>query len=137
MEHCHLCDGKAPLVTVPREFAVAGTRAITIQDTAYQCVECGEVFYGGGMMDESLRRVAAAVRLRDGLLGSEELAAVRESLRHTQARMGEILGVAEDLISKWEQGLFPQPAKVDRAYRRFRGDSAGLPTEVARSREAA
>ncbi|MBB4636454.1 hypothetical protein FHS01_002473 [Longimicrobium terrae] len=51
--------------------------------------------------------------------------------------MSEILGVAEDLISKWEQGLFPQPAKVDRAYRRLRGEPDRLPKGVPRSREAA
>lgn len=136
MEHCYLCHADAPVVTNPRKFKVPGARAVTIQDTAYQCVRCGEAFYGGGMMDESLRRVAAAVRLRDGLLGPEELISLRESLHHTQARMGEILGVDEELISKWEQGMFPQPAKVDRAYRRLRGDPRGEHAGL-RSREAA
>lgn len=127
MEHCHLCDGEAPLVTAPREFTVPGFRNITVQDTVYRCVDCGESFYGGGMMDESLRRVAAAVRLRDGLLAPDELTAIREELARTRAQMGELLGTPAGQVGKWEAGTFPQPMEVDRAYRHLRGDHGGLP----------
>jgi HTH-type transcriptional regulator / antitoxin MqsA len=118
-ETCYLCQGPA-LFTRERREVSAGSRRVMIDDEFYRCSNCGEMFYSGGMADESFRRGAAAVREQEGLLQPDEIRAIRSSYGLTQAGLETLIGAGEKTVTRWEHGTVAQNATADTLLRVLR-----------------
>jgi HTH-type transcriptional regulator/antitoxin MqsA len=124
-ERCWLCDEPANLVTEPREITM-GSRRVVVEDTFYRCSACGETFYRPGMMDETLRRGAAAVRREDGLLNCDEIRAIRARYGLSQAGLETLIGAGEKTVVRWERGTVAQNATADTLLRVLRDHPAAV-----------
>jgi HTH-type transcriptional regulator/antitoxin MqsA len=129
MVHCYLCDSEAQLVTEAREVD-AGRRKVLIDDTFYRCLNCGEMFYCGGMADESFRRGAAAVRQQEGLLAPDAIRAIRGRYGLSQAGLETLIGAGEKTVVRWERGTVAQNATADTLLRVLR-DHPGAVAKLA------
>lgn len=122
-ETCYLC-GKPALLTRERREVSAGSRKVVIDDEFYRCSNCGEMFYGGGMADESFRRGAAEVREQEGLLQPEEIRAIRSAYALTQTGLEKLIGSGEKTVTRWEHGTVAQNATADTLLRVLRDHPA-------------
>src|SRR4051812_40593309 len=130
MEHkCYLCGNQAQLVREPREVPM-GARRVRIEDEFYRCAECGETFYLGGMMDETSRRAATALRQQDGLLEPDEIRALRSAYGLSQADLERLIGAGEKTVVRWEKGTVAQNATADTLLRVLR-DHPGVVAKLA------
>lgn len=87
------------------------------------CPACGEVFSG-----------PAAWRIKDearckalGLLTAAELRAVRERLRLTTAEFAHLTGIAENTLTRWEDGRLLPDRAMDRFVRLLNAHPEHLP----------
>lgn len=110
-----------------------GPRKAVIEDEFYRCSTCGEVFYIGGMMDESLRRATAVVRAEDGLLGPDEIVALRGKYGLSQAELERLIGAGEKTVVRWERGTVSQNKTADTLLR-ILGDHPEVVAQLAAER---
>jgi len=80
-----------------------------------RCGDCGEVFY----TTDSDDRINAALREQLGLLSPEQIRANLESLRLSQKKAAERLGVAPETLSRWLSGAMIQSRAMDNLLRSF------------------
>jgi HTH-type transcriptional regulator/antitoxin MqsA len=118
-ERCWLCGAPAVLVTEPHRLPMAA-RDVVIEDQFYRCTECGEEFYNGGMMDESLKKATSAIQVEDGFLRPAEIRALRSSYGLTQAGLEKLIGSGEKTVVRWEKGTVSQNATADTLLRVLR-----------------
>lgn len=109
---CYLCGGESRRTHKVRPVAI-GSRTAVIEDDYYYCPTCDEIEYLGGMMDTSLRRAAAVVRAEDGLLGPDDIVALREKYGMTQADLERLIGAGEKTVVRWERGTVAQNKTAD------------------------
>jgi len=78
-----------------------------------ECPKCGEVVLRREQA-RSLRQAALArYRAAHSLLSSDEIRAIRDRHRLTQAEMAELLRLGGNTLSRWESGRNVQSAAMD------------------------
>jgi HTH-type transcriptional regulator/antitoxin MqsA len=112
MTICPLCGGSASLVDELRTMKM-GRRPVTFMDQLYRCGQCGEGFFHGEMMDDSLRRATAVIRAEDGLLAPDEIVGLRKKYGLTQAQLERIIGAGPKTVVRWERGTVAQNSTAD------------------------
>lgn len=111
-EMCGICGGTATLVEEPHTMSMAG-RPVTYEDQFYRCGQCGEAYYNGTMAAESFRRAAAVIRAEDGLLGPDDIIALRAKYGLSQADLERLIGAGEKTVVRWEKGTVAQNKTAD------------------------
>lgn len=109
---CPLCGGHANLVDEPHSLRM-GDRPVTFMDRFYRCAQCGEEYFNGEMMDESLRRATAVIRAEDGLLAPDEILGLRKKYGLTQAQLERLIGAGPKTVVRWERGTVSQNKTAD------------------------
>jgi HTH-type transcriptional regulator / antitoxin MqsA len=117
--NCYLCDVPASLVEESRT-SKWGDRPVTYLDRFYRCDRCGETFYIGGMMNESSRRMAAVIRVEDGLLAPDDIVGLRKRYGLTQADLERLIGAGAKTVVRWERGTVAQNKTADTLLRVLR-----------------
>jgi HTH-type transcriptional regulator / antitoxin MqsA len=112
MERCSICDGTAVPVREEREIRL-GRRRTRVVHEFHQCERCGEEFFLPGQMDTVLRRAADRIREDEGLLGPQEIRAIRERYRLSQADFERLLGTGPKTVTRWERGTVVQNRATD------------------------
>jgi HTH-type transcriptional regulator/antitoxin MqsA len=118
-ERCWLCGAPAIVVTEPRRLPMAA-RDVVAEDRFYRCTECGEEFYNGGMMDETLKKATATIQVEDGFLRPADIRTIRKSYGLTQAGLEKLIGAGEKTVTRWEHGTVAQNATADTLLRVLR-----------------
>jgi putative zinc finger/helix-turn-helix YgiT family protein len=114
---CSECGGAVTERTA-RVVHQIGRREIAIEDDRHlYCAACGSVSYRGALLDESQRKIAAALRKEDGLLTPDELRAIRLKYGLTQAEMEKILTIGPKTWVRWERGKVVQSRAADQIIR--------------------
>lgn len=116
---CVMCGGPAPLVEESRTLSMRD-RPVTFMDRLFRCERCGEGFFHGGMMDDSLRRATAVIRAEDGLLAPDEIVELRRKYSLTQAQLERLIGAGEKTVVRWERGTVAQNKTADTLLRVLR-----------------
>jgi HTH-type transcriptional regulator/antitoxin MqsA len=119
MVDCVMCGSPAPLVEESRTLRM-GDRPVTFMDRLFRCKRCGEGFFHGGMMDDSLRRATAVIRAEDGLLAPAEIVELRRKYSLTQAQLERLIGAGEKTVVRWERGTVAQNKTADTLLRVLR-----------------
>jgi putative zinc finger/helix-turn-helix YgiT family protein len=83
--------------------------------TIPKCQACGELIFSGDV-DEQLNE---ALRAHRHLLTPAQIKAGREALSFTSGELAERLGVEEDLLTRWEEGMLIQPRAMDNLLRLY------------------
>lgn len=99
-----------------------------------RCDACGEEPMTLEQIDALHVCASSLARHAKGLLGANEIRALRERLCLTRRQLEEILGVGEKTVIRWEKGTVFQSATADRLMRLL-GVSPGL-AEALKSAEA-
>lgn len=116
---CSICGGPATLVEELETMSLGG-RPVTYMDQCYRCGQCHESFYLGEMATESFRRAASVIRAEDGLLGPDEIVALRQQYGLTQAQLETLIGAGEKTVVRWERGTVSQNKTADTLLRVLR-----------------
>jgi HTH-type transcriptional regulator/antitoxin MqsA len=116
---CPLCGGAATLVNEPNSLRMVD-RPVTFVDLFYRCGQCGEEYFNGEMMDDSLRRATAVIRAEDGLLAPAEIVELRRKYSLTQAQLERLIGAGEKTVVRWERGTVAQNKTADTLLRVLR-----------------
>jgi putative zinc finger/helix-turn-helix YgiT family protein len=103
MMRCPECGGRIERSPTSTDIAI-GRRRVSLEGTWDHCVECGEVLFAPGEMDEAMRRASAIIRQRDGMLAPHEIVAIRQSFGLTQADFERLLDVGAKTVVRWERG---------------------------------
>jgi HTH-type transcriptional regulator/antitoxin MqsA len=101
--HCPECGGRAVFDTRADTVEYKGHKA-KVKVPGYWCEKCGEAVLDGDALE---KRERAFLELRaqvEGVLGPKEVAAIRERLKLSQRRAGEILGGGPRAFQKYESG---------------------------------
>ena len=104
--NCPLCD-KTHEVEERKRFAniiIKGDK-VTYEERFYYCVNSDEEeneFETGSMTNENLLNARNAYRVKNGLLTSDEIIAIRESYGLSQVDLARLLGWGEATISRYE-----------------------------------
>ncbi|MCI0641308.1 MAG: type II toxin-antitoxin system MqsA family antitoxin [Gemmataceae bacterium] len=85
------------------------TLRIRVKLPAEKCTNCGELFFG----PQAARIEHAAVCRALGLLTSDEIINLRESLGLSQDEFSELTGIGRATISRWERGRLLQNKAMD------------------------
>jgi len=100
---CPICGGEMRFEKKDDEIRYKGHKK-TVRTLGWWCSKCGEAILTG----EPLRnRELAFQKLKarvDGVLGPSEVARVRESLKLSQRKAGELLGGGPRAFQKYESG---------------------------------
>ncbi|HST62850.1 MAG TPA: type II toxin-antitoxin system MqsA family antitoxin [Longimicrobium sp.] len=132
---CGVCGGDATLVQESRPFPV-GSRTVIIDDEFIRCARCGEEYYEGEMADRPFRRAAAVIRAEDGLLGPDEIVAIRAKYGLSQAALEQLIGAGEKTVVRWEKGTVAQNKTADTLLRVL-GDHPEVVARLAEERGVA
>lgn len=107
-------DGTLVDVRIERTSAVkhdGKLHQVTVKDLpARQCDKCSEIITSS----RAHRRIYAELRTMLGLLSPEEIRSRREDARCSQSLLAERLGVAQETISRWENGRVIQSSSHNR-----------------------
>lgn len=109
---CYLCGGESRWTCEVRPVPI-GFRTAVIEDDFYRCSACGEIEYLGDMADETSRRAVVVIRAEDGLLGPDDILALREKYGLTQAGLERLIGAGEKTVVRWERGTVAQNQTAD------------------------
>jgi putative zinc finger/helix-turn-helix YgiT family protein len=100
---CLECDNEelveTPDVEIEQEFR---GESFKVRTAAQRCPMCGWVSVTLGQVDELRRLTADAYRKRHGLLTSEEIRGIRQSMGKSQCGFARFLGVGEASVKRWE-----------------------------------
>jgi putative zinc finger/helix-turn-helix YgiT family protein len=87
---------------------------LSVPNVAWRhCGSCGEDVLDQSASEAITRAHRAALKL----LTAEEIRSIRQSLKKTQAQMGELLGIGEKTYCRWESGTHFQSEAFDRYLR--------------------
>lgn len=109
---CYLCEGESLWTREVRPVPI-GSRTAVIEDDFYRCSTCGEIEYLGDMADETSRRAVVFVRAEDGLLGPDDILALRAKYGLSQAALERLIGAGEKTVVRWEKGTVAQNRTAD------------------------
>jgi HTH-type transcriptional regulator/antitoxin MqsA len=129
---CPLCGGPATLVDELHSLRM-GDRPVTFMDQFYRCGRCGEEYFNGEMMDDSLRRATAVIRAEDGLLAPDEIVELRKKYGLTQAQLERLIGAGAKTVVRWERGTIAQNKTADTLLRVLR-DHPEVVKQLAKER---
>lgn len=129
---CGVCGGDAALVHESRPFPV-GSRTVVINDEFIRCARCGEEYYEGEMAHGPFRRAAAAIRAEDGLLGPDDIIALRAKYGLAQTDLERLIGAGEKTVVRWERGTVAQNRTADTLLRVL-ADHPGVVAQLAGER---
>ena len=79
------------------------------------CRKCGDQTFSIG--DDE--RITAALRRQVGLLMPDEIAQARSQLQISQQALADQIGVSQEMIAKWENGVSIQSRAMDNLLRLF------------------
>jgi putative zinc finger/helix-turn-helix YgiT family protein len=82
-----------------------------------QCASCGELVFSN-RVDE---QISHALRLHLRLLTPEQIRAARDALGLQQKELSERLGVAREIMCRWETGVLIQSRAMDNLLRLYFG----------------
>ena len=68
------------------------------------CTECGQDLYDEASDDDLVTRAYAAYRVEKGLLGPDEIVAIRNRYQLSQKSLATLLGMSEATINRYENG---------------------------------
>lgn len=91
-----------------------------------RCPSCGEGMYSIAEIEALDAAAFAIYRKRFGLLIPDEVRAIREQHRLTQAELARLLRLGANTISRWEAGRTVQTAAMDILLRMVRDVPASL-----------
>jgi putative zinc finger/helix-turn-helix YgiT family protein len=74
------------------------------------CETCGKDFASGEQMDAELESARAVYRARHGIIGPEEIVAMRARYDVSQKSFAKLLDIGELTINSYEQGVIPSGA---------------------------
>lgn len=109
---CYLCGGDSPLTREVRPVPI-GSRSAVVEDEFYRCPRCEEDVYLGNMADATSRRAVAVIRAEDGLLGPDDIVALRAAYGLSQAGLERLIGAGEKTVVRWERGTVAQNGTAD------------------------
>jgi putative zinc finger/helix-turn-helix YgiT family protein len=117
-QRCGKCGRRAMrLATVPYAVTIdhdgRAYRVELLELKVPQCAHCHTI----SIDDEADRQISAAFRRAARLLAPEEIRQGREKLGLTQKQFGNLLGVGEATVSRWETGAQIQQRALDRFIR--------------------
>lgn len=112
MVRCPMCEGTAAPVREEREIRLGRRRTRAVHEF-FRCQRCGEEFFLPGQMDAVLRRAADQIRHEEGLLGPDQIRAIRERYRISQAEFERLLGTGPKTVTRWERGTVVQNRATD------------------------
>ncbi len=81
-----------------------------VESPVMECMQCGWQALDEGQMDELGRRTSDAFRKKNNLLTSEEIKALRMSLRMSQRQFADFLRVGEASVKRWENWKVQDPS---------------------------
>lgn len=116
---CALCAGEVRREHTRVTVASRGL-PVVVEGHYLKCVQCGEVQFEPGEMDDVLRKAASNARAQSGLLAPEEVKAIRDHLDLKQSEFEQLLGVGEKTVGRWERGTVAQSATADSLLRLLR-----------------
>lgn len=117
---CVLCGGDVVRRSVDVPVELGARPEVLVRRGLQQCVECGEVYYAAGEMDEVHLEAATVARTREGLLTPAEIRSIRESMNLTQAQLERLLRVGPKTVVRWERGTVFQNRTTDTLLRALR-----------------
>ena len=100
---CPECGGRAINATRTDTVEYKGHTA-KVKVAGYWCSQCGEAVLDGPALEKRERAYLALRATVEGVPGPREVAAIRERLRLSQRRAGELLGGGPRAFQKYESG---------------------------------
>ena len=118
MNHCPVCGSERMVEVVrPEEFRYEGL-SVTVPDyRSMECQNCGEAF----ATEDSVKRAEPLIcdlhRQAEGMLTSQEIRQIRESLGFSQDDFGVLLGGGKKAFARYENGRVTQARAMDNLLR--------------------
>jgi putative zinc finger/helix-turn-helix YgiT family protein len=81
--------------------------------TCCHCSACNEKYIQPGMDKLNLPKITDAKRKLEGLMTSQEIEGLLQSLPFSQKQLEELLGIGEHSFSRWKSGSVTQNAACD------------------------
>ena len=117
---CVVCPGLVSRVQTAIDVAVGKRESVSVEGLFAKCDSCGEVYLAPGEVDAVHRQASDTIRSREGLLGPDEIRAIRDSLGITQAGLEQLLRVGSKTVVRWERGTTFQNRATDTLLRALR-----------------
>lgn len=92
---------------------INGDKVIVPDVSHLVCPSCDEVVLGYGQSKTLQERAIETYRSSHGLLGADEIRAVREQLGLTQVQLAALLQLGLNTVSRWEAGRNVQSGAMD------------------------
>jgi HTH-type transcriptional regulator/antitoxin MqsA len=94
--------------------AIVNEEKVTVPDVQHlRCPACGEVLLGYESAKALQERGVDLYRQAHGLLGADEIRALRQRLGLTQAQFAALLHLGLNTVSRWESGRNVQSGAMD------------------------
>ena len=100
---CVKCGGKTTRGSKPREFTYHG-EVVSIRQPGWYCAKCDEGIHDGADIKATDREFMAFKAKVDGVLAPTDVRRIREQLRLSQRRAGQLLGGGPRAFQKYESG---------------------------------
>lgn len=112
-EACPSCGSEMKASVGNLKFVVNGTEVNVPESPSLKCPKCKEIVL---RLDEARKlreRAHDLYRKQFGLLSAEEIRSLRERLTLTQGELGQLLGLGQNTLSRWESGRNVQSVAMD------------------------
>ena len=117
---CPICgSGKLTEKAVTETFHYKGKKLAIPDYVIYDCDQCREAFVARDTLSNTEKVIRDFHRQTDGLLTSEEIKAIRKSLKVNQTKFAEQLQVSRVSLARYESGKQTQSKHVDDLLRGF------------------
>lgn len=113
LDSCALCGGAVPRVRTELTMPFPGREPAVVSRVLQKCTDCGECYLSPNELDAVQRAAADVVRAREGLLAPEEILAIRQSMRLSQAAFERLIGAGAKTVVRWERGTIFQSKVTD------------------------
>jgi HTH-type transcriptional regulator / antitoxin MqsA len=123
-------------ITRERRVTMNGHEIVVPDDRGTQCDRCGEGFYTGAQARVADRKLVDARRRAEGLLTSDDIRRLRQTLRLSQVELEQAIGTGPKTVVRWENGTAVQGKAADDVLRLIAFDPDNLRLLV-RVRESA
>jgi len=100
---CPECDGRAVYGTRTDTVEYQGQTA-TVRIPGYWCAKCGEAVLEGAALEKREQAFLGLRAKAEGVLSPTEVTSIRERLKLSQRRAGELLGGGPRAFQKYESG---------------------------------
>jgi putative zinc finger/helix-turn-helix YgiT family protein len=112
------------------EFKESGLRNVWLEGVPILQCACGERLIGIPDLKELLDLVAKKILLKENCLSGEEIRFLRKRLLMSTKEFSQLLGVARETLSRWENENRPPNATADRLIRVVYGQKMNIDPEI-------